>query len=55
MRGGGWQSIGGKGYGFFFKKIIMLLNFIENIIPGERCKAYLISPCSFQHEIVVTF
>ena len=55
MRGGGWQSIGGKGYGFFFKKIIMLLNFIENIIPGERCKAYLISPFSFQHEIVVTF
>jgi hypothetical protein len=35
MRGGSWQSIVGKGYGFFFKKIIMLLNFIENIIPGE--------------------
>ena len=45
----------GEGVWFFFKKIIMLLNFIENIIPGERCKAYLISPFSFQHEIVVTF
>jgi hypothetical protein len=35
MRGGGWQSIVGKGYGFFFQKNNYVANFIENIIPGE--------------------